>query len=476
MADIDLFKERFKKEILDKYGTIGRFAQREGAKLEKLGVDLRTIYRWTAAGNRYFPREDQRGEICEILNVNSDYLFPIPQNGLDANYYIGFLEGLLLLREDKPEFLLRGEIRKAPNLDQNSIVSVIDDDLVCNKFWKTLYAYKDKGIYEAIDDIWRKNVNLARPSLSELVFEKLFDDYAYREYFVELALLLVHYMGGKVNLFEQRVELAKKAGERAQELANEGSSRAEHFRSAYYLLNIDALCWIYLETGRFQEAIDVLEPISREIDSYKRPNTSALCQIFLARAYLLAGKLEDADKTLEEIDQSQITNELVRVRFYLVRGDHLLDQKGKFTAEAAFAVYSLGKELQEKLKIDVTTSGLGYRQGHVCVDMANALMQGQAHHKEHVKNTIQEQLLSSAESIFKNIAANYKEESADQLQALYGLARVSLARKDFSSARKQADEVITQCERMASGSSPHIVIQKAKKLIKEINDSQKQWA
>ena len=168
--------------------------------------------------------------------------------------------------------------------------------------------------------------------------------------------------------------------------------------------------------------------------------------------------MKDAARILERIDQAkQITNELVEVRYFLVRGDHLLAQKDRFSADAAFAVYSMGKELQEKLGIDYTTSGLGYRLGHACVSMAEALV-NQTDHKDQVKNTIRDQLLSSAKSIFEHITQNYKEDSADQLQALYGLARISLIKKDYSEACKQAENVIAQCKSVSSENHLHIVL------------------
>lgn len=452
MVDFLLFKERFKKEIVNKYGSIGEFAREEDSKLKELGIDLRTIYRWTSTANKYFPRDEQQDEICKILKLSPDYLFPIPQNGLDANYYIGYLEGLLLSRY------------KQTGTGNTISASVEDNDEVCKKFWNTVYAYKVKNIYEDIDARWKTAPNNIRPSLYELVFNKLFEDHDHREYLVELALLLVHYMGGKVSLFDDRVKLAKKACEWAAILANEGSSRADYFRSAYYLLKIDSLCWIYMETGQASDAVRELEIITKEIDSERWPNTSALCQIFLARAYLLDKKypiekrLKDAARILERIDHAkQITNELVRVRYFLVRGDHLLAQKDRFSADAAFAVYSMGKELQEKLGIDYATSGLGYRLGDACVNMAEALV-NQTDHTDQVKNTIRDQLLSSAKSTFEHITQNYKEDSADQLQALYGLARISFLKKDYSEARKQAEEVIDQGKRVSSADHLHIVV------------------
>jgi len=452
MIDINLFKDRFKKEIINKYGSIGEFARKEDSKLKELSIDLRTIYRWTSTANKYFPKDEQQDEICKILKLSPDYLFPIPQNGLDANYYIGYLEGLLLSGYNHTRKGVTGS------------ASIEDDDEVCNKFWKTVYTYKVKDIYEDIDARWKTAPNSIRPSLYELVFNKLFDDHEHREYLVELALLLVHYMGGKVSLFEDRVKLAEKACEWAEILANEGSNRADYFRLAYYLLKIDALSWIYMETGRASDAVRELEKISNGIDSQRWPNTSALCQIFLARAYLLTERLEDAATTLERIDHAkQITNELVRVRYFLVRGDHLLAQKDRFSADAAFAVYSMGKELQEKLGIDYATSGLGYRLGHACVSMAEALV-NQADHTDQVKNTIRDQLLSSAKSIFEHITQNYKAESADQLQALYGLARISYIKKDYSKARQQAENVISQCKSVGSEEHLHIVLGFAMKL------------
>jgi tetratricopeptide (TPR) repeat protein len=279
-------------------------------------------------------------------------------------------------------------------------------------------------------------------------------------------------MGGKVALLEQRVRLAEKARSVARELACEGSSRSKYFQGAYYLLSIDALAWIYIETNRTAKAIKILEEIDHEIDAKAWPNTRALCKIFLARAYLRAGRDKDAVKKLDEFDtqSAQITNELVRVRYLLVRGDHLQIQKEASSAQASFAVYSMGKELHEQLRIDTPSAGLGHRQGHACVDMAITLLTDES---DDIKNTIQDQLLSSAESIFNNTKKTYKRYSSSYFEALRGLARVSFARGDVSVARNCAEQAINEYKSNDPGEYPHIVLHKTEDLLEEFKAAQK---
>jgi tetratricopeptide (TPR) repeat protein len=408
MVDTKLFKERFKNAILSNnaYGSIRKFALKEGYSIQK-------VYRWTSTSSDQVPHESERHDICDKLGVSYSYLFPPQSIGLEAAYYVGFLEALVL----------RGRQKEILETLKNK-----EDHEVSGKFWATLHSYKDPTIFKEVDHIWSNSDMM--PSLETVIFNNLFNNQTYKEYLVELALLLMHYMGGRIQLFEKRILLALKASSVARELSNDPSSKTEYYRLAEYLLRIDSLAYMYMRAGKADEAAKILEEIAATIPD-KWPNTNALCFIYLARAYTLQDRLDEAERILTRVQRTlnQITNELVKVRYYMISGDLLRkNKKAPHSLQTAYEMYIEGELLQNNMGIEGETSGLGYRLGFTAIDMALEST-----------NAIRDSLLASAKQRFENLL-KYKSGSTEEYNAMYGLARIAYVQKNYNDALRKAKE------------------------------------
>ncbi|MCC6604148.1 MAG: hypothetical protein IT327_13115 [Anaerolineae bacterium] len=423
MIDADLFSKRLRKIILRDYKTIGDFAEKfaefasTNLEGENRKIHKQTVYRWASETQHTIPHPTQRKLISDFLEISQDYLFPPPAIGLDANYYIGYLEGLLLTGKQ-----------------QENVRNKIVEDEAGEKYWLTLRSYKEKHIVRDIEKTWGDGAS--RKSLSQ-VLEELSQDDLHKEYFVDLVLLLAHYMGGNIKLYDLRIELSKKAAISAKELSDAPLDRSDYFKSASYLLNIDALAWMYMKTNRISEAIDLLETMVGDKYLESKPNIKALRDIFLARAYMLdkrKDRIEEVKMKLGEVNpySNKITNDLVRIRYMLVLGD--LCRKENSPKEASLA-YEIGIKLQEALNIDTMASGLGYRLGHAYVDIAKA--------SDDFKHEV---WLSNAQNRFEQIisndtSANSDTQTIDEYHAIFGLARIAELRREYSTAQNYATEV-----------------------------------
>jgi tetratricopeptide (TPR) repeat protein len=274
-------------------------------------------------------------------------------------------------------------------------------------------------------------------------------------------------MGGAIELWEQRIKLAKKARSAAKDLANDlppQEGRSKRFKTAYYLLSIDALAWMYMRTSRAEEAIGILEKILVEIetDFIERPNTKALCLIFLARAYLLIENIniDEASKKLADVDVKKITNHLVRIRFLMIQGDIFIKTD---SVMAAISVYEEAIAIQAQLGIDFNSSGLSYRIGKAYVDEAKNLP------TESSEKTV---YLEKAKKIFIDID-EVERDSIDKYYALCGLAQITALEESYKEALKKAEEVRKmyweRFERIEhTDKRPHLLLNYIDDFIKEL--------
>jgi serine/threonine protein kinase/tetratricopeptide (TPR) repeat protein len=239
------------------------------------------------------------------------------------------------------------------------------------------------------------------------------------EILLELMLLLSHYLGRRL-LYLQRMYYARLAAEAAQRL-NRKKDEA--------WLRIDALGYILIEDGRFEDAkqevsagLQIAQNMA--VEGSDATDLSALGHAFLARAFLEQGDVAEAATIIESVVHLVCTP-LIQCRVEMIAGNIAVKKKNY---KEAISLYEAATRITQQEEDFDFEAILRYRLGTAY--LAN---------KE----------LTRAEEEFKKVP----EQQGMNILAMYtkyGLACVALAKGDKEQARRQAQIILEVLTRYTS--------------------------
>lgn len=219
---------------------------------------------------------------------------------------------------------------------------------------------------------------------------------------VEAMMIMTHYLGTRSST--KRIHYCKPATEAAKRLG---------WRTDETLLHIDALGWMCIEAGLYDEAIfhiQVGKQIAMTLEYPQAKWLSTLADAFLSRVYLAQGKQVKAAETYDRIGSIDDLPNFLQYRVHAAGADIAARCGNLQTAkELLEMVISVGSEYGEELHYD---------PGYVYLNL-----------EEYDRAETFLQSAMQDDSVASELTKAY---------ATYGMARVALHRNQVKEARKYA--------------------------------------
>ncbi|GIK40359.1 MAG: transcription activator GutR [Chloroflexota bacterium] len=235
---------------------------------------------------------------------------------------------------------------------------------------------------------------------------------------VELMMRWTHYLGR--HTLSERIHYAKKAAEAANTLG---------WKMDEALLRIDALGWIYIEAGRFSDAIREITTGLHIAQSLRAKSSDAnhlvaLAHAFLSKVYLRQKSMQEATASLT-IAVSMDCPPVIQYRVNLARGD-LAYSKGDY--QTAINLYEEALKNAHQYGGERPTVEPHYRLGETYLAQGN---------------------LEEAEAEFKKILDTEQQSGTlDRTYGQFGLARVAKEKGEIDQARQLAHKVFETWSRV----------------------------
>jgi transcriptional regulator with XRE-family HTH domain len=329
---------------------------------EKLGVKNRSsVDNWCNDEN--YPTVENLIAICDLLNVSADELLCLKPSRLE--YLRGYAEGILALQSNLPEV--------PPGTFKDEF------------FWRATLIYQ-APVLKHLTIQWED---------FETLLERLSSNSFYREDFVELTLLLIHFMNTRLKYRVARIKYTKKASEVAKQLAEEHEKLADtpkiknkeelraksyDFRRKAAMLQVDGYGFMLLESGDFARAeseFDEGKEYICELPDEERGDIDILADIFRAYSGTAQGQTEEVSRILRKIREQieeknrkkQGISPFVKIRYFIASGDH---QRNLENYAEAIKLY----EEAANIKFD-SLAAIYYRLTICNVDLAIASERGE---------------------------------------------------------------------------------------------------
>jgi tetratricopeptide (TPR) repeat protein len=315
---------------------------------------------------------------------------PLARAAVDARY---------ANQRDLVETMQRHRIAESRQL----VASIVLREGMPNRYWSTLQSSR----MNQLDPDW-SNVEQA------LIWAiNLGED----EQLLELMLMLTHYLDLRA-LYEQRERFAHAAVTAAQRLVRPGDAA---------ILQIDALGWMLIEFGRLDEAEATIRAGLASAhalpEGKERDDLLALGHAFLSRVHIHQGKLDAAHQQAASAS-AQAVSAVVRSRTCWIAGDVCLT-RGDY--QGALNSY------QESSQINTSYGGEARSHGALMIGFTRLAL---------------DQIDEAERQFATSMTLPTAESPIADLYALYGLACVATRRGEYELARKRAEEVRDQLQRL----------------------------